>query len=424
MVWKTTVHHQDARTQIYVGTPSVERLSDGRILVSHDHWGPGSICGDRFDRDNSLTMVYESLDNGESFSLLTYLYNMCWGQMFHCGGALYMIGTTRSWGSIVIRRSDDGGYTWTYPRNDKTGILFPAGDGRQNPPNYHRNMPVIEHNGRLYAMVDVCQSTEGVLKMASAVISCDADADLLDASHWCMSDPLPFSDEWIPQSWLDRAAKMEGWTSDPVGWLNEHATWHEGNVVVAPNGELYDIARVSSEPLTDLAAVLHIHDEGRRISFSPDDFIDLPGGTHKFVVKHDAVSGLYWTLSNKNTVPGAAWQRNVLVLCNSQNLRDWTIVKVVLEDDQDIPFAESLNHTSFSYVDWIIDGEDILMAIRSGYGKSKSFHDTNYIAFHRVENFRQYRKACSLDCRETKMSSEDSTRATNEIHRMNEDKKG
>ena len=37
--------------------------------------------------------------------------------------------------------------------------------------------------------------------------------------------------------------------------------------------------------------------------------------------------------------------------------------------------------TAFSYVDWVVDGPDLLLAIRTGYRGSVSYHNTNRITF-------------------------------------------
>ena len=44
----------------------------------------------------------------------------------------------------------------------------------------------------------------------SLVVSVDADADLLDAANWTMSNKLPFDPAWVPKN-------GENW-SVRVGW--------------------------------------------------------------------------------------------------------------------------------------------------------------------------------------------------------------
>lgn len=41
-----------------------------------------------------------------------------------------------------------------------------------------------------------------------------------------------------------------------------------------------------------------------------------------------------------------------------------------------------------SLTDWIIDGPDLLVAIRTAWGAAASFHDNNWLTFKRVANYR------------------------------------
>jgi hypothetical protein len=46
----------------------------------------------------------------------------------------------------------------------------------------------------------------------------------------------------------------------------------------------------------------------------------------------------------------------------------------------------------FQYVDWLFDGDDIIAACRTAYDDdgtgAHSFHDANFLTFHRIANFR------------------------------------
>ena len=60
-----------------------------------------------------------------------------------------------------------------------------------------------------------------------------------------------------------------------------------------------------------------------------DSIVDLPGGHTKFVVRRDPVTGYYITLSNPNTDLKYTDQRNILALCFSRDLRNWTqVIKI------------------------------------------------------------------------------------------------
>ena len=42
----------------------------------------------------------------------------------------------------------------------------------------------------------------------------------------------------------------------------------------------------------------------------------------------------------------------------------------------------------FQYVDFEMEGEDIIYLCRTAYNKSQNAHDTNLSTFHRIKNFR------------------------------------
>ena len=50
--------------------------------------------------------------------------NCYWSSLFHHRGAAYILGTSQQYGSIVIRRSDDGGFTWTHPKDAASGLAL------------------------------------------------------------------------------------------------------------------------------------------------------------------------------------------------------------------------------------------------------------------------------------------------------------
>ncbi|GAB1359463.1 hypothetical protein MASR1M31_12470 [Porphyromonadaceae bacterium] len=50
----------------------------------------------------------------------------------------------------------------------------------------------------------------------------------------------------------------------------------------------------------------------------------------------------------------------------------------------------------FQYVEWLIDGEDLVYLVRTAYddefGGARNNHDANYLIFHRLEKFRKQLK--------------------------------
>ena len=378
--------YQDPKTKTYPGSPSIARLPNGDLLASHDCFGPGAPLS--HDGMNLMTSIYRSGDDGETWVHITHIAYACWGNLFVHRDQVYLLGTSQSLGSIVIRRSEDGGYTWTHPQDSKSGLLFAAG-ARMELPNYHYSaMPLLTHGGRMYgAFEDVRRpaapipGSGGVLGMTglqSFVLSIAEEDDLLDASNWTMSNKLDLRPEHAPKGWQKPAD------------LN----WREGNVVVVPNGEIWNILCVKSQPhvagQVEVAAVVKVSQDGRRVSFDPETgLIDFPGGKSKFTIRKDETSGIYWTLTNNVTNPAFPNQRNVLSLYDSSDLVHWRHRATLLEDDSGLSPGDSDRLTGFQYADWEFDGDDIYYLLRTAYDGAENFHDANRITFHRVKDFRK-----------------------------------
>jgi len=369
----SVIKYQDPATRTYLGSPSILRLDDGSLLVTHDYFGPG--CPRNHEDEEHLTSVYRSSDNGQAWTNVTHIAGAFWSSLFEHRGAIYLIGTSAQYGSIVIRRSDDGGNTWTHPRDEHTGLIARGGPYR-DAPNYHcAPMPVLLRDGRLYRAFEDLDPCVWPTGFRSLVISAPEDADLLAAASWTLSNRLAYDPAWTPRAW--------GGEVDLPGWL-------EGNIVEAPNGELWNILRFNSWPLVDKAAIVQVSDGGRLCSFDPaTGFIDFPGGMSKFTIRRDPVTGAYLTLSNNNTDPAHPSQRNILSLHASEDLLHWRHVTTLLEDDSGLSPEQSITRIGFQYVDWQFDDDDIIYVVRAAYQGAHNFHDANHIAFARIENFRQ-----------------------------------
>lgn len=374
----TQIKYQDAATQTYIGSPSVLRLPNGDILATHDYFGPG--CPRNHEREEHLMSVYRSRDNGATWENVTHVAGQYWSNLFEHRGAIYLLGVSQQFGSIVIRRSDDGGNTWTHPWDEHSGLLFRGGYYHDDP-NYHcAPMPMVKHNGWVYRAFEDCSGAQWPVGFMSCVIAAPEEADLLDASSWVMSNKVPFDRSWLPAQWPPL---------DAPGFL-------EGNVVETPEGGLCNILRLHSSPLADKAVVLQVEHHDRELRQQFVEIMDFPGGMTKFTIRRDTQTGTYLTLCNNNTDPRFASQRNVLSLYSSQDLRHWTHRLTLLEDDRqlsgggELSWEESVRLTGFQYVDWQFDGADLIYAVRVAYDGAHNFHDANRLTFARLEGYQQY----------------------------------
>ena len=134
-----------------------------------------------------MTRIFRSADRGRSWKQVGQIRGAFWSTLFVHDGRLYLLGTTKEYGPIVIRRSDDGGDTWTDPKDEHSGLLATG--------QYHcAPVPVIEHDGRLWRGMELkskVTSDWGGQWFRAGVLSAAASSDLLQAENWTMSNSLP-----------------------------------------------------------------------------------------------------------------------------------------------------------------------------------------------------------------------------------------
>ncbi|MEA4916180.1 sialidase family protein [Proteiniphilum sp.] len=362
------VNHISKETGRYIGSPSLCVLPDGTYIASHDEFGPRSS-----EYRSAQTLVFQSKDKGLTWKKITQIDGQFWSNLFFHNGNLYLMGTNKHHGNLIIRKSEDGGHTWTIPCLKTNGLILEG--------EYHTApMPMIYHNGRIWRAVEyaTAPTSEWGKRYSAMVLSAPMDADLLNADNWQKTNWLPF---------------------DPAYLNGNFRAWLEGNVVVDPDGNMVDILRVDIPVgMEEQAAVARISQDGKTASFDPEkDFIPLPGGSKKFTIRYDDKSKRYWMLANyisseyKERHPAGV--RNKQALCSSADLRKWTIHQIVL----DHPDVEK---HGFQYVDWLFDGDDIVFLSRTAYddkqGGANNNHDANFLTFHRIDNFRE-KKILALD---------------------------
>jgi hypothetical protein len=210
------VNHSPASKGKYLGSPSICILPNGRYVVSHDYFGPKTK-----EFETAITDIFVSDDKGATWQKSASLRGQFWSSLFYHKGAIYIFGTCRHHGNIIIRKSTDDGVTWSNPYDAKNGLIVEG--------EYHTApTPVLVHNGRIWKAFEY--ATHKVRKWgrrySAMVISAPVNADLLDAKSWRCSNIL---------------------YSDPAWLGGEFRGWLEGNVVYDhKQKQLLNILRVGT----------------------------------------------------------------------------------------------------------------------------------------------------------------------------------
>lgn len=351
------VAYSPAETGVYLGTPSIVILPDGTYIASHG----------RFGAEMEKVSVYESKNKGETWEKISGMKGF-WSGLFLHKGDLYLMGVDEKYGNAVIRKSTDGGHSWTSPDDSRSGLIRPKNVEK----GYHTSaVSLVVANGRIWRPFEVAPRKGRWGNFEAVVFSAPVDANLLDARNWTTSTRMA----------VDTA------------WGKEYGTWLEGGAVLSQDGHVLNILRVNNRE-EEYAAIMHVSDDGRNLSFRPEkDFILFPGGCKRFVIRYDEKSKRYLSLSNwiREEFEGHNIERtrNTLALVSSDDLRNWTVHSVILQDD-------NVEKSGFQYVDWQFENDDIILLSRTAFFDGENYadnqHNANFITFHRIEDFRKHIK--------------------------------
>lgn len=300
----------------------------------------------------TYTALSVSTDGGETWSEVAKVDDLRWASLFILNDTVYLMGNSLKSGSAMIARLSSDGTFETAILADGTGGGAPC--------------TVTVHNGRIY-------------KAYGKVLSADITSDLLSPASWTQSTHV---NTLINETWYKQAA------NDPNSSYKIAAG--EGNVVVGPDGTLYGIYRINTNAMDGYAAIVHISDDGKTLSYvdSCNSLISIGTSRSKFTVRYDATSGLYYSLVSTPTVENQHFQRTVLSLVYSDDLINWTTATSVLVDRELMNEDYAAVCHGFQYCDFVFDGNDIIMVVREATGYTNYFHDGKYTTFYRIENFR------------------------------------
>ena len=203
------------------------------------------------------------------------------------------------------------------------------------------------------------------------VMSADVDADLLDADSWSFTEPLKYDPSW------------EGVAHGPSSGNIE------GCLTVGLDGKLYNFMRydmLKTEERYGLALRYLVDVEHPEEPLIFDRAIQFPANHSKFQVRYDETSGLYFSICSRITCVEERGRRTLLSLMASKDMEEWFTVCDLYDERENDPTGKKIG---MQYVDFFYEGDDILYLCRTAMNNATNFHDSNYITFHRVKNFRE-----------------------------------
>ena len=306
----------------------------------------------------NLTLIFRSDDDGKTWHYLSELMPCFWGKLFIHKGILYMLSVSTEYGDLLIGKSEDGGKTFSAPIT-----LLRGSNGKQGYAGIHKNpQNVVCHNGRIYNTLEWGSWLDKGYFHGAMVMSCDENADLLDPASWHFTPPVVHDPNW-------KGAAPDGSKGNI-----------EGTLVVAPDGKLYNYMRYQTQAEKKILVFSVPADPDAPIEYSHP--VDFEGNLSKFMIKYDEVSRKYLSIISRR-LDDPVTARNLLSLVASSDLEHWETVTDLIDRRYDDP-----KMVGFQYVDFEIEGEDIIYLSRTAMNQAKNYHDANYSTFHRVENFR------------------------------------
>ncbi len=298
----------------------------------------------------TYTVLKKSTDGGASWTtVVDAIPNLRWASPFEDGGIIYLMGSDINTGNALIAKVAANG---TY---DLAIVAQKVNVSGTSPGS------VVHANGRIYKAY------------LAATLSAAEGSDLLKAKSWTLSDKT---------------------NAEGMAYYG-----NEGSMVTDGNGKVYQVLHTNK---INESIVLELSADGKtytHLTGTDNGYVEFPTCVSKNSVVYDENSGRYLSLANIPTLAmenskwgeasGAAErQRNVLALVVSTDLIQWSVAEYILVDrEMTNPYYSTRTH-AFQYVDFKIDGNDIVMVVREAVGYTNTYHDGNYCTFYRIENFR------------------------------------
>mgnify|MGYP004666039931 CR=1 FL=1 len=368
-----------------LAAPTLVKLPSGKLIAGT------SVCCDRtrWPSDPCLDVLFESTDGGNSWSYLCDIRPAFNSKLFWHRGKLYLLTLSTDYCDLIIGCSEDEGRTWSRP------VTLLRGEGVRRYGWHRGSYPIVEKDGRLYTAIEyghVEEITEPTPEELDNSRGADADepADfefrtlfnacspgkklVCNLAHYSGVLSVPAdADLMQPESWT--VSRLYYPEDDPRQCI-------EGNIVELPDGRLYNLIRTMRAGKS-LLLRLDENDPAEGMPQKARLVEDFPlSAVSKFVVHRDPVTGAYVAFGNLHDPKRPSLGRRVLAMAVSEDFERWRVAHIVADG--------SAVGNAFTYPEWLIDGEDVLLVSRTAWNGAVNQHDTNMITFHRISNFRRY----------------------------------
>jgi len=328
----------------FLGSPSIVRTKSGRLIASMDVF--------LSFKPQNLTLTFCSDDDGKTWRYLNDIYRFFWSTLFYYKDVLYIMGVTTEYGDLRIACSHDEGETWSEAKTIFYGSNFSCiYGGIHRPP-----MQIVPYKGRLYTTTEYgCWEYGSHLP---AILSIDEDADLMNPENWSMSEVLPFEGKW---------AEKSGKQGDTI----------EGNVVCAPDGNLYSFMRYRVGEMLKL----RVNTENPDAMPEFVDIVEAPVSNAMFRLLK--TGDKYLLITNRRTEESSkheCWTyRNVLSVFESYDLENFIFVKDIFNFEHIHP-----EKVGFQYPNFLLENGKVSLMVRSAFNEPDNAHNSNYMLFCRI----------------------------------------
>ncbi len=349
--------HSPSHTKVFLGSPSFCISPDGTYFASYDIFK---------DEGAGSTVVMGSKDKGKTWQKLYFFKNLRWASLTWHKDALYILGSTHGNGDFVIMKSQNEGRSWTEPSSADTGIIIKNADkikyAAASVPS-----PFVLFDGKVW------HSINGKLMYA------DENANLLKAGSWKFTENARFDE------------RFKSLVTQP---------WSELTAILDVDKQKMCLFGKCPSFTDSVGTIVRFNSDGKPENLN-EPFARLPGGSKKTSARYDPVSKKYYALTNyipeEYFYTATYWQsmlpsinavgvvRNTLALVESKNLVEWKVKYIPLKHP-------NTDKVGFQYAEFEIDGDDLVFLSRTAYfdgvAEADNSHNSNFITFHRIKNFR------------------------------------